>query len=416
MVISRDAAAALSTRLYQEVLGRDPDPAGLEYWTSALAAGGLDEAGLRAAMASSPEGAARVSGLYAGVLGRPADLPGAAQYGAALGAGTLTLAGVRAAMASSPEATARVNALYAEVLGRPADVVGAAQYQAALGAGTVTLAGVRAALASSLEAGGVMAGAYLQALGRPADASGLAAALAALRGGAALATLRAGLAASPEATESLIRADRYGFGLSPDPATLATQVQELSAGRPFGDTVTVTERQSGSSGLFNEFGYAIPAAYSGTGADAFLTIVPALGFTPGLGPARPVPVVGPVDVPAGPDTIVLDLQRSLLLPALAFVATLDGQRLGGATVDAHRTAQPHAAILTDEVTFKATVGPGLHRLTLQIADAPFYPGLIVERATLNGVSVLRQGSAATDGSTLDLFLRTDIPPVVVVQV
>lgn len=57
------------TRLYREVLGRDPDPAGIATWSAALRNGTLTRATLRTALAGSVEG----------VLRTPAPTPDASQ-------------------------------------------------------------------------------------------------------------------------------------------------------------------------------------------------------------------------------------------------------------------------------------------------------------------------------------------------
>jgi Domain of unknown function (DUF4214) len=53
--IAEPAAAAFVGTLYEQALGRAPDPAGLRGWTSALVTGNLTNAGVAIGIAESAE-------------------------------------------------------------------------------------------------------------------------------------------------------------------------------------------------------------------------------------------------------------------------------------------------------------------------------------------------------------------------
>jgi hypothetical protein len=53
--IAEPAAAAFVGTLYEQALGRAPDPAGLQGWTSALVSGNLNNADVAIGIAESPE-------------------------------------------------------------------------------------------------------------------------------------------------------------------------------------------------------------------------------------------------------------------------------------------------------------------------------------------------------------------------
>lgn len=111
------ARAQLVTRLYQELLCRDPDPEGLGAWAGSNAT----EAQLRTAIGGSPEGlqAATVRSLYLSTFGRdpsPQDCGGMRGWvDSGLGAGEM-----RAGLEGSPEGqrVRAVRGFYVELLGR----------------------------------------------------------------------------------------------------------------------------------------------------------------------------------------------------------------------------------------------------------------------------------------------------------
>jgi hypothetical protein len=69
------------TRLYQALLGRDPDAGGLRYWTGELESGRAKPVDIAAGFYASPESRRRrVAGLYQSVLGRPPEAGGSSYW------------------------------------------------------------------------------------------------------------------------------------------------------------------------------------------------------------------------------------------------------------------------------------------------------------------------------------------------
>jgi uncharacterized repeat protein (TIGR01451 family) len=128
-------------RFYLELLHRPADASGRATWVNALLAG-MSEADVQASLLSSPEyqaehasDSAFVSGLYQDVLGRAADPAGLASKLALLQGG-VSRGQVIAAVLSSPEALGRiVDGDYAAFLGRAADAAGRAAFLGQLLAG-----------------------------------------------------------------------------------------------------------------------------------------------------------------------------------------------------------------------------------------------------------------------------------------
>jgi endoglucanase Acf2 len=166
--------------LYQSVLGRPADAAGLQAWQAALAAG-MPRAEVARRFWQSPEHRGlEVDQFYAAYLHRAADPVGRAVWVGALLSG-LGEAGVAAALLASPEyqaghagAAAFVTALYADVLGRAPDAAGLAGWVGAATSGQSRQA-IATAFLRSAEAGGrLLDGYYADFLGRPADPAGRA--------------------------------------------------------------------------------------------------------------------------------------------------------------------------------------------------------------------------------------------------
>lgn len=122
--------------LYQDLLGRPVDPAGLQQWTSALDSGRMTTAALASYLVRSAESAGRiVDRTYEQQLSRPADPAGRQHWVNAIWNGT-RIADVTISFAASPEAFQRaggtveswVDATYLRLLGRPADDGGRATW------------------------------------------------------------------------------------------------------------------------------------------------------------------------------------------------------------------------------------------------------------------------------------------------
>lgn len=123
--------------LYQVILGRDAEPAGLQYWASLLAAG-VSRADVLRGIATSEEARGRVSQLYQDILGREAE-PAGMTYWTELMASGVAFDDVRRGIATSEESRGRVNQLYRDILGRDAEPAGMTYWTNRLVAGATFL-------------------------------------------------------------------------------------------------------------------------------------------------------------------------------------------------------------------------------------------------------------------------------------
>jgi kelch-like protein 17 (actinfilin)/kelch-like protein 20 len=186
------AAARFVTQAYQDLLGRDPEPAGLAYW------GGLVITGTkRSDVVLGIEGSAEyrdrlVREMYGSLLRREADPAGLSYFMGQL-AGGATAVQVRTDILASAEYFARRGAgtttgflanLYQDVLGRGVDPVANTVYGPTL-AGGGSRAEVAAQVLASMEAESRWVGAaYRRYLGREAEDYGLVYHLTAMQHGA----------------------------------------------------------------------------------------------------------------------------------------------------------------------------------------------------------------------------------------
>lgn len=202
--ISVTAARAVVQALYQDVLGRAPDAAGLDYWTAVVTATG-DPARVAASIVASQE---RLQNLvragYRLALHRDPEPGGLAYWTAYLGA-TQRVSDLQVSLFSSPESLqvlgggdrqAWVAGMYAALLGRPAAPSETAYWaQLAQGAGPQFVVGW---IARSDESGTRRLNGYYQTfLGRDVDSSGLSSWLP-LMAGTGDFTIPGILGASPE--------------------------------------------------------------------------------------------------------------------------------------------------------------------------------------------------------------------------
>lgn len=335
-----------------------------------------------------------IARIYRDVLGRLPDPAGTALYDVALDGG-LTTSAMRTDVAQSAEAQLRIADIYRQVLGRAPDAPGMAQVTASLAAGDATLESLRTALETSPEASLSLARLYQQVLGRSGDDPGLAHLSEALKAGYSFDQVRGFLAQSDEAAGSLIRSYVLQFGTSPSSSTITTLQDQLARGRTFTDVAHVDDRQTRTSGFIShDYGYTIPAATSPDGTVRFVSI----GRNSPIGGSQ-VTSVQPVSAIAlgafapGSDTITLDLTKIADTPDLSFIATLDGQRLGSATVTT--AAELPFRTVANRVTFTGAFGPSLHILSLTVADP--VQRLTVRDATFDGNTFLK-GSASTDAA------------------
>lgn len=135
IVRSPEYLQGMVASLYEDLLGRPVDAAGLQQFAQFLAQGGTTDA-LKAILLGSQEyfrnhggtNAGFLQGLYEDVMGRPADAPGFQLWAGALAAGAARTT-VAQTFIGSPEALSRdVRSLYDEFLHRPADAAGLAGF------------------------------------------------------------------------------------------------------------------------------------------------------------------------------------------------------------------------------------------------------------------------------------------------
>jgi len=155
---STTATEAFVARIYADLLGRDPDPGGLAYWTNLIVNGGLSRQSFVLLIATGNEHLGTVvDGLYAQFLGRAPDPAGRAFWIGQLQGG-LSQASLVGLLAGSPEFLANaggttggfVDDAYQTILGRAPDSGGRAYWISQVDGGTPRSA-VAFALYQSLE-------------------------------------------------------------------------------------------------------------------------------------------------------------------------------------------------------------------------------------------------------------------------
>jgi hypothetical protein len=193
-------------QVYEDVLNRAPELAGLNNWTAHLAAGASREQVVQGILVSPEYRTLTVNGIYEQYLGRPADAQGLQQDVQALNAGTTTDQ-IRADILGSDEyfslrasntTSGYVAALYHDVLNRSgtaSEVQSWVETQSADG-GRIPLA---MTFLTSTEANQVLVQGYYQKfLHRAADASGLSTFVQARANGATEEDVMAAILASDE--------------------------------------------------------------------------------------------------------------------------------------------------------------------------------------------------------------------------
>ncbi len=192
--------------LYRDILGRQPDTAGLNFWVSQLQAGMSQAAVAQGFLHSTEHLSAEVTSYYQTFLNRAPDAAGLAFWIADLQGGG-TEQQVVSGIASSREFlslhnsnTLFVNALYAELLGRTGDTAGIAFWTGQLNSGALTDAQVVSGFLNAREGQQqVVDNFYVAFLGRVADSSGATGWGNALQSNAAtLDAIAAGFLASSE--------------------------------------------------------------------------------------------------------------------------------------------------------------------------------------------------------------------------
>src|SRR5262249_53710731 len=122
---SAEGLGRVVCELYNQFLGRDPDPAGLTVWTQFLAQVGTRQQ-LAAILIASPEYYALkggtnedfVKGVYKDYFGRDADPDGVAFWTGAMAQGLATFGVARGLLFSREGDLTQVNILYNKLFGR----------------------------------------------------------------------------------------------------------------------------------------------------------------------------------------------------------------------------------------------------------------------------------------------------------
>jgi hypothetical protein len=172
--------AAFICNAYVDLLGRQPDAAGLTTFTSLLAQGWSRGQVAGVLLASTERRQDLVAGWYQADLGRAPDPGGLAHFAALLASGAADEA-VQAQVLGSPEFIGRnggasgfVPALYRTVLGRAPDADGLSYWNGLLARGMTPQLVVSAMLDSAEYRGDLVGGWYERLLGRAPDATGRA--------------------------------------------------------------------------------------------------------------------------------------------------------------------------------------------------------------------------------------------------
>ncbi len=206
------------TQQYRDLLDREPDALGLQYWVDQLDAG-LAPAELVSSLAQSAEfGGSRepIARLYLAAFGRLPDQAGWAHWSDQLRAGS-SLTAIAELFIESTEGIARfgendatrlLDSLYQNVLDRPPDIAGAAYWRAQLDAGLSPgnlLVGFSESPEFAATANNQIAASLLYAglLGRSPDPAGLTYWADQLAAGQTFARLAGGFLASPEYSDRL---------------------------------------------------------------------------------------------------------------------------------------------------------------------------------------------------------------------
>jgi hypothetical protein len=164
--------------LYRDILGRQPDTGGLNYWTG-LIQNGLPEATVSLHFLDSTEHlSAAVTGYYQTLLGRAPDSVGLAGWVSDMQAGATEQQVIVGLLTSSEflshhnSVDSFVNGLYSNLLGRTADAQGLGYWETQLTTGAMTNARVVMAFISQDLLKTTVDGYYQAYLGRAADAGG----------------------------------------------------------------------------------------------------------------------------------------------------------------------------------------------------------------------------------------------------
>ena len=213
VALAHSEAEAVALRMYEGILGRDVDAYGAKGFIEAVNSGStltdIADTFLNSAEFSDAVKATDINELYQAMLGRNADDAGLAGWQAVLASGG-SMTDVAAAIALSAEAQAFdqsnanfVSSLYSNVLGRDADDAGLQGWVSMLVSGA-SRADVANGIVGSLEASSksdsdFIDTLYQSALGRDADEAGKAGWMQVLANGGTHAEVALGIVGSAEA-------------------------------------------------------------------------------------------------------------------------------------------------------------------------------------------------------------------------
>ncbi len=176
---TQTANATFVGGLYREILGSQPDAAGLSYWTGQLQNGVSRATVIQEIQNSTQYRTAEVTNYYQTYLQHAPDSAGLAFWVHDLEAGATEQQVVLSFLTSAEYLSVHSNSdlfvrtLYSAVLGRTADASGLSFWKTGLANGTVTDSQVAMSLLNSVEAQKVVVDAfYVAYLGRTADSSG----------------------------------------------------------------------------------------------------------------------------------------------------------------------------------------------------------------------------------------------------
>ncbi len=386
---SAEAASGIDAA-YQSVLRRAADPAGLATAQTIMASGG-GLAGVRSALAGSAEAQTDLTALYQQVLGRPATAADLAGAQAALASGA-SWGQIQAGIASSPEAAAAVGRLYQQVLGRPVDAGSLGPAMAELG--TQGYAGLATSLAGSAEAAADIDALYQDVLGRAADPGGLATYQGILAQGGTLATVRQDLAQSAEAAGVVQSFYQISFGR----AATADEVtgMQFALGLSISDTDTFA--------LYNTQNQPLAV----TGAGNLLTQLPvAVTLDNGVTPLLTVPGGGSQQFANATQLAAALLGLSLrqgqadLGTLSAYQATVDWLvQIDQPMLQVAATLAAQARLATSEGNqAQATLAAAAYQLALRIAALP--------PAARGGPDWGLSASVQVNGHTTDVIVYND---------
>jgi len=197
--------AAFVCAMYEDLLGRAPDPSGSASWQAALSSGQSRSQVALGVMSSAEYFTGLVASYYESFLGRAPDSGGLSTFESQLASGATdeqVIAGIVASQEFYSDAgstnTGFVNALYEDLLGRAADPAGSSSWQSQLvppggGACPVTapncvttsrMAVALGIMSSSEYLTDLVSGYYESYLGRAPDSGGLATFMGQLSSGA----------------------------------------------------------------------------------------------------------------------------------------------------------------------------------------------------------------------------------------